>query len=136
MLQSHRHPAPFFAPAPVASALAAAGSGTAPPASGTILPPPRPIPAPRKEDAATGPRAPATIDDLLDEESAAEASRRAASAEGALVKLGLLARSEAGSAAAVQRAAREFERAHGLPQTADITPRLVRLLTIAANGGR
>lgn len=135
MLQSHRHPAPFFAPAPVASAPAAAGSVTALPASAAILPPPRPISSPRNADAAPGPHAPTTIDDLLNEESAAEASKLAASAEVALVRLGFLPRSESGSTAAVERAAREFERAHGLPQTADITPRLVKQLTAAANSG-
>lgn len=135
VLQNHRHPAPFFAPAPAAGASAAAGQEPALPASAAILPPPRPLPAPRADDAATSPRAPTTIDDLLNEVSASNSSKPLASAQSALVKLGYLPKTESGSQAAVQRAAREFERAHGLPQTAEITPRLVKQLTAAANGG-
>jgi hypothetical protein len=137
MLQSHRHPAPFFAPPPAASAPAAAGAEGAAPMSAAILPPPRPVPAPRAQtqDAATGPHAPATIDDLLNGDSTNDGSKLNAAAQGALVKLGYLPKTESGSAAAIQRAAREFERAHGLPQTAEITPRLVRQLTAAANAG-
>jgi len=130
MLQGRRHPAPFFAPAPAASEAPAP-----PPASATALPPPRPAEAPRAEESAPSARPPTTIADLLDGDQSTESSKLNAAAQAALVKLGYLPKSEAASAAAVQRAAREFERAHGLPQTAEITPRLVKQLAAAANGG-
>ena len=136
MLQSHRHPAPFFASgASGASAPTASGSDAPLPASAAILPPPRPVPAPHADDSAATPRVPTTIDDLLNANSSSEESKLAASAQNALVKLGYLPKTESASPAALQRAAREFERAHGLPQTADITPRLVKQLNASANGG-
>jgi peptidoglycan hydrolase-like protein with peptidoglycan-binding domain len=52
-------------------------------------------------------------------------------AQNALVKLGYAVKPDGADGAATRQAIREFERAHGLPQT-EITPRLVKQLNAAA----
>ena len=139
VLQSERHPAPLFAPAPPRIA--------APLPSPTPLPPPSPpelsrelsapAPAPaaqaRPEPVAAPPaRAPDQIGNLLRGGAQGDDSHLILAAQNALVKLGYAVKADGNDGAATHQALREFEKAHGLPLTTEITPRLVKQLSTAA----
>jgi peptidoglycan hydrolase-like protein with peptidoglycan-binding domain len=113
ILQRGRHPAPFFRPAAAAS-----------PAS----PPVRPA------DAVDGSpsRAADPITGLLREEARADAARLTLAAQTALVRLGYPVKPDGNDGVTTQQALRDFERAHGLPLSTEITPRLVKQLALAA----
>ena len=139
VLQRERHPAPLFAPpppkiaapAPVASPPAAsARSGAVARAAGrrsAVAAAARS--ARRRERPARGgrdrrppPRG----------EAPADNSRLVKEAQTALAKLGYAVKANGAQGAATDQALREFERAHGLPLSTDITPRLVKQLNAAA----
>ncbi len=147
-LQHQRHPAPFFAPHPVTSVAAPASSAPSPPpaaaasaatqgkaeetASAPVLPPERPTslgasepPPPRRSDA---------IGDILREDSGREGQKSVLAAQNALIKLGYQLRPDGVANSATHAALREFERAHGLPVSGEVTPRLLRHLVVAAAG--
>jgi hypothetical protein len=139
VLQSERHPAPLFAPSPPRIA--------APLPSPAPLPPPSPpelshemsapVPAPAAQArpepvAATPARAPDQIGNLLRGGAPGDDSHLILAAQNALVKLGYAVKADGNDGAATHQALREFERAHGLPISTEITPRLVKQLAAAA----
>ncbi|HXZ16200.1 MAG TPA: peptidoglycan-binding domain-containing protein [Roseiarcus sp.] len=151
ILQRERHPAPLFAsppqkaapptpvaapPAPVVAPAVAPPSPTPPAAS---APREAPVPEPAARPAATGPgpaRPADPIGDLLRAEPAADNSRLILAAQTALAKLGYPVKADGNQGASTDQALREFERDHGLPASAEITPRLVKQLNAAARSGQ
>lgn len=139
ILQRERHPAPLFqrpaqtiaAPAPVATPLpptppVAVARET--PAPAAVSPPPA---RPASTDAA--PRAPDAIGDLLrGGEAPADNARQIMAAQTALAKLGYAVKADGTQGAATDQALREFEKAHGLPISTEVTPHLVKQLSSAA----
>ena len=111
-LQRERHPAPLFAPSrskeSSASSIAVSSS--------TL-----------KESHAAD-----EIGDLLRGEPQGEASRLVLAAQSALAKLGYAVKPDGAFGSATQQALRDFERAHGLPLTMEITPHLLKQLASAA----
>ncbi len=141
LLQSERHPAPLFAPSPtrVAPSLepAAAKLPTPPPSPPVFaepLPPTAPPTAPVRTGAAgaSAGRAPDQIGAWLRNEPQGDDAHLVLAAQNALIKLGYSVKADGNEGAATHQALRDFERAHGLPPTTEITPRLVRQLTAAA----
>lgn len=160
LLQRQRHPAPFFRPprptvssaAPAPAARLPSPSPTAerePSAPAAPLPPPsrtaeREAPAPAASpasppvrpaeagDGGSSSRGEDPITDLLREEAHADATRLTLAAQNALVKLGYSVKPDGNDGAATQQALREFERAHGLPPSTQITPKLVKQMGLAA----
>ena len=140
-LQHARHPAPFFAHTPVVAAAPAsapaatpvqaaaqtaaraAGETTGAPAAPT--PPARPV---QFGDAAASGGDDA-IGDMLRADQQQEAQKRLAAAQAALVRLGYVMKADGEPSAATSTALRDFERAHGLPPSNDVTPRLLKALT-------
>ena len=144
LFQHERHPAPLFgSPLPPASF-----SNRAPAAS----PAPRPasaereasaaqsaaaLPPTRSADAADGSSsAPSDpITDLLRGETRVDGTHLIMAAQTALAKLGYPVKPDGNDGLATQQALRDFERVHGLPPSAEITPRLLKQLTLAARAG-
>ena len=130
-LQHARHPAPFFARTPVVAA-APTPTPAAPPAqtaAETPAAPAAPTPPARPlqlggDDAIAG---------MLRADQEQEAQRRLAAAQTALVKLGYVLKADGEPNAATSTALRDFERAHGLPPSNDVTARLLKTLSAAAN---
>ena len=141
VLQRGRHPAPLFAPVaapppPPASAAPppSEASSAAPTAAAPTEPPPRP---PKVADAPVAPPVSDPIGDLLHSESKTDADRLTLAAQAALIKLGYALKPDGNEGPATEQALRDFERAHGLPVSPEISPRLVRQLNQAAhNAGR
>jgi len=149
-LQRGRHPAPLFAPAqapPPAPAAVPAAHPHASAAAPAVAPP-----APAAEKAASPPlppaspresAAPASRADLIADlirgggGAAGEDERLVLAAQHALIRLGYALKADGRAGAGTQQALRDFERAHKLPPSAEITPHLVKLLNAAAqNAGR
>jgi len=127
-LQHARHPAPFFARTPVVAAAptptpAAALAPTAAETPAAPMPPARPAQL-GGDDA---------IADMLRADQEQEAQKRLAAAQTALVKLGYVLKADGEPSAATSTALRDFERAHGLPPSNDVTPRLLKTLSAAVN---
>ena len=127
-LQHARHPAPFFARTPVVAA-APTPTPAAPPAQTAAETPAAPMPPARPvqlggDDA---------IADMLRADQEQEAQKRLAAAQTALVKLGYVLKADGEPSAATSTALRDFERAHGLPPSNDVTPRLLKTLSAAVN---
>ena len=127
-LQHARHPAPFFARTPVVAAAptptpAAALAPTAAETPAAPMPPARPAQL-GGDDA---------IADMLRADQEQEAQKRLAAAQAALVKLGYVLKADGEPSAATSTALRDFERAHGLPPSNDVTPRLLKTLSAAVN---
>ncbi len=148
VLQRERHPAPLFGPAPSQSSSPAPGAAAPLPPqvasadrdssaveTSPAIPPATP-PA-RPTDTVDGPpsRASDPITDLLREEARVDAARLVVAAQTALVRLGYSVKPDGNEDAATQQALRDFERAHGLPLSTEITRRLVKQLTQAARAG-
>jgi hypothetical protein len=126
-LQHARHPAPFFARTPVVAAAptptpAAAPAPTAAETPAAPMPPARPVQL-GGDDA---------IADMLRADQEQETQKRLAAAQAALVRLGYVVKADGEPSAATRTALREFERAHGLPPSNDVTPRLLKALSAAA----
>jgi hypothetical protein len=83
---------------------------------------------------ASPPRAADPITGLLREEARADEARLTLAAQTALVKLGYSVKPDGNEGVTTQQALHEFERAHGLPLSTEITPRLVKQLGMAARG--
>jgi hypothetical protein len=140
-LQHQRHPAPFFAPHPIASVAAPAPRAPLPAAPSApqgaddapaaVLPPERPASLSAVQEP-TPPRRSDAIGEILREEATKESSRSVLAAQSALIRLGYQLRADGVANAATQTALREFERAHGLPVSTELTPRLLRHLALAA----
>ncbi len=144
VLQRERHPAPLFASPPqkiAASAPPAASTPSPPPAPAAVSPrepasavaAPSPPPARTVASDSAVRRTPDAIGDLLRTEApTADASHLVTAAQTALAKLGYPVKADGARGTATDQALREFERAHGLPVTTEITPRLVKQLNSAA----
>ena len=135
-LQHARHPAPFFVHAPIVAAPAptpaqapaqAAAETSAPPAAPT--PPARPV----QFGAAAASGGDDAIADMLRADQEQEAQKRLVAAQAALVRLGYVVKADGEPSAATSTALRDFERAHGLPPSNDVTARLLKTLSAAAN---
>lgn len=135
LLQRERHPAPLFAqarrhvlPAPknVPAVRAPVLENPAPAASASAQAPP-----PKLEGEGEPPTRPLDqIGELLRGEP--HGDRMVQAAQGALAKLGYPVKPDGVEGTATEQALREFERAHRLPVTADVTPHLLKQLTAAA----
>jgi len=146
LFQHERHPAPLFG-SPPPSAPSASRAPAAPPAPrpasaerdasaaqpSAALPPARPADA--ADDSSSAPSDPIT--DLLRGEVRPDGAHLILAAQTALSKLGYPVKPDGNDGAATQQALKDFERVHGLPLSTEITPRLVKQLTLAARpGGR
>jgi Putative peptidoglycan binding domain len=148
LLQRERHPAPLFgyaapkslsaapnpapapAPAPAAPQKPASAADAAPPTESSAAPPPaRPAEA-GKSSAATDP-----IGELLAGEGHGDAQHLVLTAQTALAKLGYSVKPDGKEGAATEQALRDFEHAHGLTPSTELTERLVKQLTAAARAG-
>jgi hypothetical protein len=141
LFQHERRPAPLFG-----SLVAPFSSPAQPPAAPAVpkpasaereapaAPPPVTLPPARPAEAAeASPSDPIT--DLLRGESHVDGTHLILSAQTALAKLGYPVKPDGNDGLATQQAVRDFERAHGLPISTEITPRLVKQLTVAARAG-
>ena len=131
-LQHARHPAPFFVRTPTVAAAPASIPAAAPAqaaATETTGAPAAPTP-PARPTQLGGDDA---IADMLRAADEQEAQRRLAAAQAALVKLGYVVKADGEPSAATTTALRDFERAHGLPPSNDVSPRLLKALSVAAN---
>ena len=143
-LQHARHPAPFFAHAPAVAAAPApnptqapaqvSAQGSTQAAAETTAAPAAPTPPARPvqlgASAANG--GDDAIADMLRADQEREAQKRLAAAQAALVRLGYVVKTDGEPSAATSTALRDFERAHGLPPSNDVTPRLLKALSTAA----
>ena len=86
---------------------------------------PAPAPAP------PAPRSGDAIRDLLRGDSAKETAHLTLAAQSALVKLGYVVKADGVAGATTTQAIEMFERAHGLPASGEITPKLVKQLNAA-----
>jgi peptidoglycan hydrolase-like protein with peptidoglycan-binding domain len=100
--------------------------------SSAALPPGRP--AATADDSSAGPSDPIT--DLLRGEARVDEARLILAAQTALAKLGYPVKADGSDGLATQQALRDFEHIHGLPLSTEVTPRLVKQLTLAARAGR
>lgn len=140
ILQRERHPAPLFQPPAhtiAAPAPAASPSPPLPPVAVARETPAAPAPSPppgRPAPSDAAPRAPDAIGELLrgGGEAPADNSRMIVAAQTALAKLGYAVKADGTHGAATDQALREFEKAHGLPISTEVTPHLVKQLSAAA----
>lgn len=144
LLQRERHPAPLFGSAPAARpapapvpALAVAPSPRLASVEHDASPAPAPaaLPPARPAAAASSPSSPDPIAALLAGEARSDGSHLVLAAQTALMKLGYTVKPDGNEGAATEQALRDFERAHGLSPSTEITERLVKQLTQAARGG-
>jgi type IV secretory pathway VirB10-like protein len=143
ILQRERHPAPLFAPpaqkVAAPAPIAAPPPPPAPPAAVAVretpaaAPPPPPPPARAAASDAVAPHATDPIGALLrGGEAPADNARLVVAAQSALAKLGYSVKADGAQGAATDQALHEFEKAHGLPISTEITPRLIKQLNSAA----
>ena len=156
VMQAGRHPAPLFAPAiqesaapvepvaphaaPAANAAQAAAPQPAAPATtasiGAAVEADRPVappqPASGRVEKRAGARAADPIGALLHGNAVDDGSHLVHAAKVALAKLGYPVKPGGAEDGATRRALRHFQHAHGLPETAEISPELVKQLTAAA----
>jgi Putative peptidoglycan binding domain len=126
LLQRERHPAPLFGPT---------RRHASPAPSKPIPVQPQPSPAPAKSHAGAGETTsrPDQIGELLrGGDLDGDQSRVIQAAQSALATLGYPVKFDGVEGAATERALRDFERAHGLPVTTELTPQLLKQLTAAA----
>ena len=111
---------------PVAAAASGAASARSParPAGLAAAVDPAPLPPVRADD---------PIRDLLRGEPGKDGSHLVVTAQEALVKLGYSIKADGVVGASTEQAIQQFERAHALTPSNEITPRLVKLLSAAAN---
>jgi peptidoglycan hydrolase-like protein with peptidoglycan-binding domain len=139
VLQKARRSAPFFAT--TRPSIVAAQPTTAPgPAAGqsappVAQPPARPVDLGAAVDSIPVPpsRSGDPIRDLLRGEAGKETSHLTVAAQNALIKLGFAIKADGVAGASTEQAIQQFERAHGLPQSNEITAKLVKQLGAAAN---
>lgn len=146
--QHERHPAPFFAARPPAVGAPPSAAAAPPPqaaradnsTSVAVLPPTRPANLGVVEPAASArsPVEPApsargadAIGEILRADTAKDGEKQVLEAQNALIKLGYVLRADGSPGAATSAALHDFERAHSLPITTDVTPRLLKQLTAA-----
>ena len=137
-LQHARHPAPFFAHAPAVAAVPAPTPPQAPaqvsaPAAAETPAAPTPPTRPAQFGAAAASGGDDAIADVLRADQQQEAQKRLAAVQAALLRLGYVLKADGEPSAATSTALRDFERAHGLPPSNDVTPRLLKALAAAAS---
>lgn len=142
-LQRERHPAPLFGdaprtvvtptPAPVVPAPASlhppAAVAEAPSAPAT--PPVRPADISVPEAAPPAHHADPIADLLKGARDSKEIQRQTLAAQTALVKLGYVLKADGQAGADTMNALHEFEKAHGLPASSEITAKVVKALNAA-----
>jgi hypothetical protein len=141
ILQRERHPAPFFVEKKPISPVSTkpAGEHTAPttvPDSATIArasPTVRPSESINRLDPSSASRPMDPIADMIHSEANKDLQRLMATAQSDLSKLGYSIRAGASSGSDTIAALHDFEKAHGLPISNEVTARLVKLLTAAVN---
>ena len=140
ILQHERHPAPFFAARPPAVETPAAAPPPATkaddPTIAAALPPSRPADLGGVDaigDILRADSAKDAIGEVLRADSAKDAEKQWLAAQNALIKLGYPVKADGSPSAATAAALRDFERAHSLPLSSDLTPHLVKQLTAAAS---
>ena len=127
-------PAPVAAtPAPPPATQGASVVAQSPPA--LAEPPARPIDLGATVDSIPVPptRGGDPIRDLLRGDAGKDAAHLTIAAQNALIKLGFAIKADGVAGASTVQAIQQFERAHGMPQSGEITPRLVKQLAAAAN---
>ena len=142
VFQRERHPAPLFGSRlPLNSAAAPERQPLLPPKPSAergepASEPPAALP-PVRPDGADGSSTASSdqITDLLRGEGRAEGAHLVLAAQTALVKLGYPVKPDGNDGLATQQALRDFERAHDLPVSTEITPRLIKQLNAAARAG-
>jgi hypothetical protein len=142
-LQHERHPAPFFAAPPPAVAAPPSAAAPSPqtaraddPTIAAALPPSRPADLGGVDaigDVQRADSAKDAIGEILRADSGKDAERQILAAQNALIRLGYSLRADGSPGAATSAALRDFERAHSLPLSTDVTPRLLKQLTATAN---
>jgi Putative peptidoglycan binding domain len=141
LFQHERRPAPLFG-----SLVAPFSPPAQPPAAPPVPKPasaereapaaPTPVAVPPARPAETAEGSPSDpITDLLRGESHVDGAHLILAAQTALAKLGYPVKPDGNDGLATQQAVRDFERAHGLPISTEISPRLVKQLTGAARAG-
>jgi hypothetical protein len=141
LFQHERRPAPLFG-----SLVAPFSPPAQPPAAPPVPKPasaereapaaPSPVAVPPARPAETAEGSPSNpITDLLRGESHVDGAHLILAAQTALAKLGYPVKPDGNDGLATQQAVRDFERAHGLPISTEISPRLVKQLTVAARAG-
>jgi Putative peptidoglycan binding domain len=144
LFQHERHPAPLFgSPLPPATPAGRAPAASPAPRPASVereasaAPPPANLPPARPADAADGSAAAPSdpITDLLRGEAHVDGAHLIMAAQTALAKLGYPVKPDGNDGLATQQALRDFERVHGLPPSTEITPRLLKQLTLAARAG-
>jgi Putative peptidoglycan binding domain len=139
VLQQARHSAPFFAAPKLAPAMAPPPASPAPAiaesAPVVALPPVRPANLGAAVDPTPLPpsRAGDPIRDLLRGDADKEATHLTIAAQNALIKLGYSIKADGVVGASTEQAIQQFEHAHGLAPSIEITAKLVRQLGAAAN---
>jgi hypothetical protein len=151
-LQHARHPSPFFTVSPPMAPVAArnspepasrplfknspepasASSVSEPPPTAPPAPPPRPAGLGAANESVSLPRTGDPIGDIIRAGGNKDLQRLMAAAQNALVKLGYPIKTGGVPGADTAAALRDFEKAHGLPISTEVTPRLVKLLNAAA----
>ena len=163
LLQVGRHPAPLFASvnqetstasspitasaaateeAPLASSAPASAFNSTSAAASIVTGASRlspvaastPLPSLHTDQSAA--RAPDQIGDLLLGKPLDDESRLIRAAQSALAKLGYAVKTDGAEDGATRNALRDFERAHGLALTTEISSQLVEQLTAATRAGR
>jgi hypothetical protein len=127
-------PAPISAPA-VNPSIAPGASADASGAAALPAPPARPGDHGALIDS-TSPRSGDPIRDLLRSDGGAkdaETRKLTMSAQNALAKLGYAVKADGVFGASTHEALRDFERAHSLPPSGEISPKLIRQLNAAAS---
>jgi hypothetical protein len=141
IMQRERHPAPFFLEsAPSSAASANAPSEHSGPSTTSEIPaPPRGLPPIRPSESSSHPepnsnsRPVDPIAEMLRSAANKDTQRLLATAQTALIKLGYSIRNGTGSGPDTIAALRDFEKAHGLSISSEVTPRIVKLLAAAVN---
>jgi hypothetical protein len=138
MQKEHRAAPLFGAPRPpteISQPPAAPAPATAQGAPVAAQPPVRPAGLGAASDAAPIPpsRADDPIRDLLRGDAGKDPAHLTIAAQNALIKLGFAIKADGVVGASTEQAIQQFERAHGVAPSSEITPRIVKLLSAAAN---
>jgi Putative peptidoglycan binding domain len=135
VMQKERRTAPFFVPVSVPSPVSqppVAPEATEPPVA--AQPPTRPVNL--GSEAAVAPASPPRsgdpIRELLRGDASKDSTHLTMSAQNALIKLGFPIKADGVAGASTVQAIQQFERAHGMPPSGEITVKLIKQLGAAA----
>lgn len=139
LMQKERRSTPFFAAPKPATAVVEPPARPAPAivesAPVVVQPPARPVDLGAASDPvpAPAPRSGDPIRDLLRSDGTKDGAHLTIAAQSALIKLGFAIKADGVVGASTEQAIQQFEHAHGLASSSEITPRLVKQLSAAAN---